>query len=163
THLIDYPHIPPQYLFPPSELKLVASEVKSAARRVGYVMGAGDEEPEALRQLGIDVTLLSVDDLTGGDLSRFDAVVTGGRAYNTRTDLRANQQRLLDYANNGGTVVVQYNVLEGGFFGGDPHLLDHLGPYPMQIGRERVTVEDAPVKLVNPDDPLLREPNRIAD
>lgn len=76
-------------------------------------MGAGDEVPGALRQLGADVTLLSSEDLARGNLARFDAIVTGVRAYNTRPDLRANEERLLDYVKNGGTVVVQYNVADG--------------------------------------------------
>src|SRR5260370_30021054 len=99
-------------------------------------MGAGDEVPEALRQLGADVALLSAEDLARGNLSRFDAIVTGVRAYNTRPDLRANQWRLLDYVHDGGTLVVQYNVLEGGFTGGDPSTVAHIGPYPITIDRK---------------------------
>ena len=78
-------------------------------------MGAGDEVPRALEQIGCEVTLLSAGDLATSDLSRFDAIVTGVRAWNVRPDLHANRQRLLDYMQNGGTLVVQYNVLEGGF------------------------------------------------
>jgi hypothetical protein len=88
-------------------------ELKNLSKNVGYVMGAGDEVPEALRQMGCDVTLLSKDDLQYGDLARFDAIVTGVRAWNVRADLRANYQRLYKYAQDGGTVVVQYNVPEG--------------------------------------------------
>ncbi len=77
-------------------------------------MGAGDDVPQAIRQLGCDVTLLTESDLSHGDLTRFDAIVTGVRAFNTRPDLRANYQRLFDYASNGGTLIVQYNVPEGG-------------------------------------------------
>ncbi len=161
TEIINYPHIPVQTLFPPASTAMVRAEVRSLARTVGYVMGAGDEVPAALRQLGIDVTLLTADDLARADLGRFDAIVTGVRAYNTRPDLRANQQRLLDYMNSGGAVVVQYNVLEGGFFGGDPTLLAHIGPYPITTGRERVTVEDAPVAFPDPSSPLLHTPNEI--
>ncbi|MGH9664607.1 MAG: LmbE family protein, partial [Bryobacteraceae bacterium] len=90
------------------------------------------------------------------------AIVTGVRAYNVRPDLLANQQRLLDYVQNGGTLVVQYNVLEGGGRGrAASHSLDRIGPYPMKITHDRVTMEDAPVALPHPDSPLLREPNRI--
>jgi len=158
--VINYPHIPPQVLFPPSQTQLVRSDIRLAAKNIGYVMGAGDEEPEALRQLGADVVLLSADDMARCDLERFDAIVTGVRAYNTRPDLRANQERLLEYVNNGGTLVVQYNVLEGGFAGGDPSTVANIGPYPIKIGRDRVTVEEAPVEpLVNI--PLLHKPNEI--
>ncbi len=157
---INYPHIPPQVLFPPARTELVRADVRLAAKTIGYVMGAGDEVPEALRQLGAEVTLLSADDLARCDFSRYDAIVTGVRAYNTRPDLRANQERLLEYVKNGGTMLVQYNVLEGGFVGGDPSSLAHIGPYPITIGRDRVTVEEAPVEPIG-DSPLLHKPNQI--
>jgi LmbE family N-acetylglucosaminyl deacetylase len=160
---IDYPHIPPQTLFAAASSQAVRTDVKTLAHSVGYIMGAGDDVPEALRQIGISTTLLSGEDLARSDLSRFDAVVTGVRAWNTRPDLRANIQRLYDYAAAGGTVVVQYNVLEGGFFGGDPKLLERVGPYPIEIGRERVTVEDAPVRFPNPGLILLKAPNEITE
>ena len=87
-------------------------------------------------------------------MSRFDAIVTGVRAYNVRADLRANEGRLLDYVKNGGTLVVQYNVAEGGNpFGGNTNLLVNIGPYPLDTGRERVTVEQAPVQF-----PQSRQP-----
>jgi hypothetical protein len=124
-------------------------------------MGAGDAVPEALRQIGCEVHLLGADDLARGDLNRFDAIVTGVRAYNVRPDLRANQHRLLEYVKKGGTMVVQYNVLEGGFMGGNPALLDDIGPYPMKIGRGRVAVEEAPVTMPQPNHPALRIPNEI--
>ena len=108
--VIAYPHFPPQTLFPPSDIKLVRANIKVTAKKVGYIMGAGDEMPDALRQLGLDVTLLSQSDLEQGDLSRFDAIVAGVRAYNVRADIRANQPRLLDYVKNGGTYVVQYQT-----------------------------------------------------
>jgi hypothetical protein len=158
--LIDYPHIPVQTLFPPAAATLVRTDIRTTARQVGYVMGAGDEVPQALAQLGCRVTLLDTQQLTRGDLSGFDAIVTGVRAYNTRPDLRANQQRLLDYVAAGGTMIVQYNVLEGGFTGGDPTLLAKIGPYPITIGRDRVSVEDAPIQVQSAH-PLLRAPNTI--
>jgi len=159
--VISYPHIPVQVLFHPADTKLVRADIRDSARTVGYVTGAGDDVPESLRQMGSEVVLLSSDDLARADLSRFDAIVTGVRAYNTRPDLRANQQRLLEYVKNGGTMVVQYNVLEGGFTGGDPSLLSMIGPYPITIGRERVTVEEAPVVFPNPSNPMLHQPNEI--
>ena len=159
--VIEYEHIPPQTLFPPSRSKAVATAVRTLATRVGYVMGAGDEVPDSLKQIGCDVTLLSADDLARSDLSRFDAIVTGVRAWNVRPDLRPNRQRLLDYMQNGGTLVVQYNVLEGGFGGGDPRQLEAIGPFPIRISRDRVTVEDAAVKLTRPASPLLETPNTI--
>jgi LmbE family N-acetylglucosaminyl deacetylase len=157
---INYSHIPPQVLFPPAQTELVRADVRLLAKTIGYVMGAGDEMPGALRQMGADVVLLSPDDLAHGDLRRFDAIVTGVRAYNTRPDLRANQERVLEYVKNGGTMVVQYNTLDGGFGGGDPSTLNHIGPYPLKTGRERVTVEEAPVEPLG-DFSLLKSPNAI--
>ena len=161
--VIDYEHIPTQTLFPPARVTVVRADVKLLSRQIGYVMGAGDEVPGALRQIGAEVTLLAPGDLARGDLSRFDAIVTGVRAFNTRPDLRANRQRLLDYVQQGGTMVVQYNVLEGGFSAGDSRSLDNIGPWPMRIGRDRVSVEEAPMTPLRPDHPLLQAPNRITD
>ena len=112
TETIEYPHIPIQVLFPSADASLVRADIKNLSKNIGYVMGAGDQVPPSLRQIGCDVTLLMPEDLSHGDLSRFDAIVTGVRAWNTRADLRANYQRLFDYASNGGTVVVQYSRAE---------------------------------------------------
>jgi hypothetical protein len=168
VEVIQYPHIPVQTLFPPSEAALVHTDVKTLSRNIGYVMGAGDEVPTALRQIGCDVTLLMADDLAHGDLSKYDAIVTGVRAWNVRPDLRMNYIRLYDYAQKGGTVVVQYNVPEGGGPGptgappADNTLLEHIGPYPIRISRnDRVTVEEAPVTFPNPQISLLQAPNKI--
>lgn len=118
TETIDYPHFPEQVLFPPAKASLVRADIKNLAKNIGYVMGAGDEVPASLRQIGCVVTLLSEEDLSHGDLSRYDAIVTGVRAWNTRADLRANYQRLFDYASNGGTVIAEYSRPEGGPGGG---------------------------------------------
>jgi LmbE family N-acetylglucosaminyl deacetylase len=177
--VIAYPHIPPQTLFPMSDVKLVRANIKVTAKKVGYIMGAGDGMPDALRQLGLDVTLLSQSDLEQGDLGRFDAIVAGVRAYNVRADIRANQSRLLDYVKNGGTYVVQYQT-------GDspdptapqgqqqppnpfnqqlpPPVTTNLGPYPFFVpggNKYRITVEEAPLKFPNQDSPLLQYPNHI--
>jgi hypothetical protein len=132
------------------------------AHKVGYIMGAGDEVPEALRQMGCEVTLLTESDLTSGDLARFDAIVTGVRAYNVRADLRASHPRLMEYVHNGGAMLVQYNVAEDRRFstGADSNLA-HMGPYPFTVGRDRVTVEEAPVEFLSMKNPLLRAPNTI--
>jgi hypothetical protein len=153
--VIDYPHFPPQTLFPPSDVKAVRANIAITAHKVGYIMGAGDEMPDALRQLGVEVTLLTQSDLELGDLSRFDAIVAGVRAYNVRADLRANQARLMNYVKNGGVYVVQYQ-------NADPSL--SMGPYPFTVpggNRYRVTVEDAPMTFPHPDSPLLEYPNHI--
>ena len=153
--VISYPHFPAQTLFPPADIKAVRANIQVTARKVGYIMGAGDGMPDCLRQLGLDVTLLSESDLAQGDLSRFDAIVSGVRAYNVRADLRANHARLLDYVHNGGTYIVQYNTAE-------PSL--NIGPYPVTLpggNHYRVTVEEAPVSFPHPDSRLLQAPNHI--
>lgn len=153
---IDYQHIPRQTLFPAARAELVRVDLQKRGSRVGYVSGAGDEVPEALRQAGYDVTLLSDEDLEAADLSRFDAVVTGVRAYNTRAALRRQQKRLLEYVERGGTLVVQYNTPDRTLEG------TQLGPYPFQITQDRVTDETAAVTLLAPADALLNAPNKIS-
>jgi LmbE family N-acetylglucosaminyl deacetylase len=151
---IDHEHIPVQTLFPPAELRLVRAELALRAPRVGYVAGSGDHLADALRQMGSAVTELSDDDIAHGDLSRFDAIVTGVRAYNTRPRLRTLQPRLLDWVAGGGTLLVQYVTTSDG-------PVDYLGPLPMRLGRERVSVEDAPVAFLKPSHPLLTAPNAL--
>lgn len=151
---LDYDHIPPTTVLLPAQVKVVHEPVRIAGRRVGYVMGPGDEVPDVLRQLGYEVTLLLDADLDSGDLEKLDAVVTGVRAFNTRQRLAAAQRRLLSYVEAGGTLVVQYNTAHG-------LLTDVLGPYSLVLGRDRVTVEDAPVTILVPDHPVLSFPNRI--
>lgn len=161
---IEYPHIPTQVLFPPSTMRAVRAEIHTNVKKVGYIMGAGDEMPEALRQLGLDVTLLTDSDLAQGDLSRFDAIVAGVRAYNVRGAVKANQPRLLKYVENGGRYIVQYQTPEGGGGRGQQGGGLNLGPYPMTIpggNSWRVTVEEAPVTFPHADSPLLQMPNHI--
>jgi LmbE family N-acetylglucosaminyl deacetylase len=166
THTIDYPHIPVQTLFTSTDARLERIEMKNLSKNVGYVEGAGDEVPEALRQMGCAVTMLSKDDLVRGDLSRFDAIVTGVRAFNTRPDLRANYQRLFKFAEDGGTLIVQYNTPDGGPPGTpvpETSTLAHVGPYPIKTGRDRVTIEEAPVNFPHPNLVLLHYPNEITE
>jgi LmbE family N-acetylglucosaminyl deacetylase len=151
---IDYPHIPMQTLFPPASARLVRADIRHTGSKVAYIMGPGDAIPGALQQMGYDVTFLSDDDLEHADLSRFDAIMTGVRAYNTRPRLRATQPRLLDYVKQGGTLLMQYNTTADGPLG-------DLGPYPFQISRDRVTVEEAPIGLLKADHPVLHTPNAI--
>jgi len=151
--VISHPPLPPLTVFPPAVAKLVRADVRVTARRIGYVMGAGDEMPDAIRQLGCEVVLLTASDLEQRNLSEFDAIVTGVRAYNTRADLRADLPRLLDYVRNGGTLIDQYNVT-------DDNLVP-MGPYPFKVGRGRVTVEEAPVTFTNLSNPLISKPNEI--
>jgi LmbE family N-acetylglucosaminyl deacetylase len=151
--VISHPPLPPLTVFPPAAVKLVRVEVRTTAHKIGYVMGAGDEMPAAIRQLGCTVALLGASDLEQRDLSEFDAIVTGVRAYNVRADLRANLPRLLEYVHNGGTLIDQYNVADSN--------LVPMGPYKFSVTHARVDVEEAPVVFPNPRNPLLRMPNEI--
>ena len=159
---IEYDHIPIQMVYPEAKLRVERIDLRLLSRKIGYIMGAGDLIPEALRELGAEVTLLSPADLAGGNLSKYDAIVTGVRAINTRPDLRAAKERLFDYVEEGGTLVVQYNTFS---FRG-PSVA--FGPYPLEEQQrtrdriDRIVDENAPVKLVEPDHPLLQAPNRIS-
>lgn len=151
---ISYPHIHRQVYFPESRLRVVKLDIKTKGKRLGYVMGAGDEVPSALQSLGYEVTQLNDEMLKNMDLSPFDAIIIGVRAYNTREGLNLSKEKLLHYIENGGTLVVQYNVASN-------QLTDQIGPYPLTIGRDRVSVENAPVAFLSPEHPLLNYPNKI--
>lgn len=150
---IAYPHIPSQTIFPPAETRLVKTDVKTAATRIGYIAGAGDDVPAALQQIGCQVTMLNEAEMAK-DLSVYDAIVVGVRAYNTETRLVHEQPKLMEYVKNGGTMVVQY-VIPG------DQKVKQIGPYPLQTGRERITEEDAKMNFLLPDSPVLNYPNKI--
>lgn len=153
--IIDYPHIEPRLVSSPATIRVVRLPVQVAERRVGYVMGSGDDGPEATRQLGLDVTPLEPGELEGARLDRFDTIVLGVRAYEVRPDLRAANGSLLAWVERGGTLVVQYNKYE--FNDGD------YAPYPLRIDAPapRVTDETAPVALLDPEAAPVSWPNRI--
>lgn len=151
---IQYPHIPTQTLFPEAVAPLVKLDLRKRGQNVAYLMGAGDEVPEALRQVGYNVTLLKPEDLTAANLKKYDALVVGIRAYNTVDRLKTQQPEILKYIEAGGNVVVQYVVNRG-------TVLPEIGPYPMTLSTDRVTVEDAPVTLSK--HPLLAAPNKITE
>jgi hypothetical protein len=131
-------------------------DVKTAPNlTVGYIMGVGDEVPPALQQLGVKLEMIGSDDLAWGNLSRFSTIVTGVRAYERRADLRANNERLLTYVREGGTLVVQYNKFEFNEA--------QYGPYTAAVSSDRVTDEFAPVRILVPGDPVLNTPNKITD
>jgi hypothetical protein len=130
--------------------------VKTGGKNIAYLMGAGDEVPAALRQIGYSVTMLEEEDLKGEPvlLGKFDAIVLGVRAFNTRNYLRFYNQSLFKYAENGGVVVVQYTVSR-------PLVTEQIGPYPFEISRDRVTVEEAPVTFREPGHQVFTRPNQI--
>lgn len=159
---IAYKHIPTQTLFPPAEAKLVKLDVKVTAKNVGYVVGAGDEVPAALQQMGCHVTLLGPAQLNG-NLSAYDAIVIGVRAYNTDDFLAIYQPKLMDYVKNGGTMVVQYVTPGGSGVIQNGLKVSQLGPYPFKVVNERVTDEEATMTFINPQHRLLNYPNKISE
>jgi hypothetical protein len=153
--VVAYPHIETHYLYSPAESKAEVFDVKTGISSLGYIEGVGDTVPDALKQLGIGVTMLSAQDLASGDLSRFRTIVLGVRAYQAREDLRTYNKRLLDYVSNGGNLVVQYNRSE------DVGNVQY-GPFPFTINNsDRITKEDAPVKILQPDSAVFNVPNKI--
>jgi hypothetical protein len=152
--VIEYPHIQRRHKLIPAVAKVKAIDVAIApGLSVGYIMGVGDQVPPALVQLGAQVTQIDPDELAWGDLSKYDTIVTGVRAYERRADLRANNHRLLKYVENGGTAIVQYNKMEFN--------QAQYGPYPAQVGSDRVTDERAPVTVLLPKHAVFTYPNRI--
>ena len=154
--VVEYPHTTRRHVLRAPEVVVKALDVKVTPNlSVGYVMGVGDEIPPALEQLGARVDLLDAEDLAWGDLNGFDVIMTGVRAYERRPDLRANNQRLIDYARAGGTVIVHYNKFEFNEA--------QYAPYPGKVGRERVTDENSVVRALHPQHPVFTTPNRITE
>jgi LmbE family N-acetylglucosaminyl deacetylase len=153
---INYSHIPIQTLFPSAEAKLIRLDVKKIVSNIGYIMGPGDDVPQSLTELGYNVTLLSDNDIQNRDLSKYDAIVTGVRVYNTKKEIANEQPKLLEYVKNGGTLVVQYNK-------NFDLVTDKIGPYFFHISNQRVTDETSKIIFLAPADPLLNYPNKITE
>ncbi|MGH9504529.1 MAG: PIG-L family deacetylase [Terriglobales bacterium] len=144
------------YYYQPALQRISIVDVKIPKDlKVAYVPGAGDEIPTVLQQIGIDLTVLPAERLSSEDLSRYGTIVLGIRAYDTQKDVTANNQKLLDYVSAGGTLIVQYNAGTGDFNGG------HFTPFPTTLGRGRVSVEEAPVEILAPEDSVFHYPNQI--
>jgi LmbE family N-acetylglucosaminyl deacetylase len=154
--LIEYDHIPTQTVLRDSRAKVAKVELDKAGNHIGYLMGAGDNIPASLRQIGYEVSLLEEQSLSATSLQGFDAVVVGVRAYNTSERLKFLQPELLEYVKQGGTLLLQYNTT-----GGLLMPSAEIGPYPFKLSRSRVTVEEAEMRLLQPDHPLLNWPNKI--
>ncbi len=151
---IHYEHIPNITLFPPAEAKLINLDLKLAGHKIGYIEGAGDLVPEALRQVGYDVHMLNENDIMNGDLSGYDAIVTGVRAYNVNPRLAIEQPKLLEYVKNGGNLLIQYNNSNG-------LVTKNIGPYPFSPVNRRVTDENAKITILDPQNAVLNYPNII--
>ncbi|HEY4258163.1 MAG TPA: PIG-L family deacetylase [Candidatus Udaeobacter sp.] len=151
---ISYPHIGVQTLMPPAEAKLVRADIRKKGDRIGYIPGAGDDVPESLRQIGYSVKILSEPEITAKNLAQFSAVVLGIRAYNTQDRISNWLPELFDYVKQGGVVIAQYNTLA-------ELKTNQLAPYPLEISRNRVTDENAEVRILAPNHPLMTTPNKI--
>jgi hypothetical protein len=139
---------------PNAEAKIVRADVRKKGELIGYIPGAGDEIPPSLQQIGYNVKILDAVDITAENLKRFDAVVLGIRAYNTQDRIASWQPQLLAYVKAGGVVVAQYNTTAD-------LKTKEIGPYPLEISRDRVTDENAEVRVLAPDNPLMNTPNKI--
>jgi LmbE family N-acetylglucosaminyl deacetylase len=151
---ISYPHIGVQTLMPPAEARLVRADIRKKGELIGYIPGAGDDIPESLRQIGYSVKMLSEPEITAKNLAQFSAVVLGIRAYNTQERISNWLPELFAYVKDGGVAVAQYNTLAD-------LKTNQLGPYPLEISRDRVTDENAPVRVLAPNHSFMNSPNKI--
>ena len=151
---IDYTHIPFQTVLMPSESKVVRLNIEKRGNNIGYIEGAGDVVPESLRQIGYNVTIIKPEQITPENLDDFDAIVMGIRAYNIVEELVFKQRFLLDYVKDGGNLIIQYNTNRG-------IKVTNLAPYDLQLSKDRVTDENALVRILEPNHPILNFPNKI--
>jgi len=153
---VEYAHIPIQTVTPDAEVKLLRADIHHKRTRIGYIAGAGDEVPAALRQAGYDVTMLTEEMIAHGSLQPYQAIVTGVRAFNVDQRLPYLHERLMKYVADGGTMVVQYNTQN--FISS---ITSPIGPAPFKITHTRVTEEDAAVQMLAPSHPIVNVPNKI--
>lgn len=151
---IEYDHIPTQTLMSRSQAKIVNVDLKKKGERIAYIPGAGDDIPASLEQVGYQVDLVEAADINAKNLSGYDAVIVGIRAFNTKDELAFKNKDLMQYAKNGGTVIVQYNT---------SHRLvtEEIAPYDIKLSRDRVSVEEAEVSILKPDHEVMNSPNKI--
>ncbi len=151
---IDYGHIPFQTVLQPSESKVVRLNIQKRGENIAYIEGAGDVVPESLEHIGYNVIKVKPEDITAENLSRFDAVVIGVRAYNIVEGLKYKQDVLFNFVEQGGNMIVQYNT-------NFRLKVDKLAPFDLKLSRDRVTDENAEVRILNPNHELLNFPNKI--
>ena len=155
-HLIEinYDHIPDQNLLKPASLKLVKLDIEKKGQNIAYIEGAGDVVPESLEQIGYTVTRISPSAISSGLFSKYDAVVLGIRALNIQDELKYKQDILHEYVKQGGTMIVQYNTNRG-------LVVNDISPFNLSLSRVRVTDENAEIKFLAPDHPVLNTPNKL--
>ncbi|MEO9871088.1 PIG-L family deacetylase [Ekhidna sp.] len=153
--VIDYGHIPKQTLYPKANVKVVKVDLKKRGNLIGYIEGAGDAIPQNLEQVGYMVEMLEKDDINQENLAKYDAVILGIRAFNTVDWLSYKNTDLFDYVKSGGNLIIQYNT---------SHRLvtQEIAPFPLKLSRDRVAVEDAPVKMLDSNHVTLNTPNKIS-
>ncbi|WP_348797415.1 PIG-L family deacetylase [Flavobacterium adhaerens] len=154
--IINYDHITKQQVLKTSEIKCIRIDLKTNQEKIAYIMGAGDEVPQSLTQMGYKVTLVKPEEITPEKLESFDVVMTGIRAYNTLKTLAYKQDILFDFVKSGKTMISQYNTA------GDL-VTSNIAPYPLKISNDRVTEENADVKFLAPNHPVLNYPNTISE
>lgn len=157
-HSIQYDHIPYIHYYATDKVHVVNEEVKTIGKHIGYITGAGDKLPQSLEQMGYDVKFLNEKDITPANLKQFDAIITGVRAYNVHDWLNEKYWVLMNYIQNGGNLIVQYNT--NNQIGS---VKTNIGPYNFNISRTRVTEENAEVHILLPNNPALNYPNKITD
>ncbi len=153
--LINYSHIPVQSVLRPSEAKVVRLDINTVPLRIAFIAGAGDVTVESLARVGLHSDVTQASEISSELLSNYDVVITGIRAYNTADDLKFKQNDLFEFVNNGGTMVVQYNVNRG-------LVVDQLAPVPLELSRDRITDEFSPVEILDPSSPLMTFPNQLS-
>ncbi len=152
--MINYDHISKQQVLLPSEAKFKKLDLITTNERIGYIMGAGDNVPECLSQMGYKVTLITPEEINTRYLNNFDVIITGIRAYNTLPFLKTRQHLLLEFVKRGKTLIVQYNTP-------DRTIPANIAPYPLTLSNDRVTDENATVEFLTPEHPILNYPNQI--
>ena len=153
---INYPHIYKQMVLKPAESKAIKLNIKTNNEKIAYIMGAGDEVPKSLIQMGYDVTIIKPEEISLENLLVYDVIITGIRAYNVVSALAIKQKTLLELVKNGKTMIVQYNTM-------DDFVTKYFSPYPLKISRDRVTDEHAEVRILQPQHPILNTPNKITE
>ncbi|WP_348822292.1 PIG-L family deacetylase [Flavobacterium aestuarii] len=152
--IINYDHITKQQVLKTAEVKCIRIDLKTNQEKIAYIMGAGDEIPKSLSQMGYQVTLIKPEEITPEKLAAFDVVMTGIRAYNTVQALAYKQDILFDFVHSGKTMIVQYNTA-------NDLVTSKIAPYPLKISNDRVTEENAEVRFLAPNHPVLHYPNTI--
>ncbi|MBK7567796.1 MAG: PIG-L family deacetylase [Bacteroidetes bacterium] len=154
NYIIEYDHIPRQVVFEQATVKIINADIKIPQIKIAYIEGAGDKVDESLQQIGLNITTIAPEAITLNELKKYEAVVIGVRAYNTSKVLADNQSILMQYVNEGGLVITQYNTNWDMY-------TEIIGPYPFKIKRGRVTDENSPVDFLLPEHSVLNTPNKL--